>query len=168
MVSAPAPKVLEVANAVFGGESIKGVSKDAEVTRGGYTSWGAWEPCPLPRDPAPERGGGGGGGRDDQEVGGGAAGDLHRGHVGVGADRAANRRYVPRVVGLAVSRRRLAAYHRAGGDRGFDPAPPAGRGRREQGDGHDARRGGEAGGRYRRGGLPTCAGIDAAACPPAF
>jgi hypothetical protein len=39
----PPRKVLEVANAVLGGASIKDASKDAEVTRDDYTSWEGWQ-----------------------------------------------------------------------------------------------------------------------------
>ena len=39
----PPRKVLEVANAVLGGASTKGASKDAEVTRDDYTSWEGWQ-----------------------------------------------------------------------------------------------------------------------------
>ena len=43
MVRASAPKVLEVANAVLGGASIKDASKDAGVTCDDYTSWEGWQ-----------------------------------------------------------------------------------------------------------------------------
>jgi hypothetical protein len=39
----PPRKVLEVANAVLGGASIKDASKDAEVTRDDFTSWEGWQ-----------------------------------------------------------------------------------------------------------------------------